>query len=197
MNAWEHRNGQLMHRPLKHGSVRGLGCSVGVNKTRLPKNSYFSTFYTPNERYTLMLFRTHMCHFHSYLLKGKSLKFEGICGMPRDKNKSLHGLLVRNWAKRNQLPAGPNIFSHFCRKFPVMFFPTGKFLLFTSLNLTSFRSAPSLVDEAGRICEMIQIISLFDRICAVTDLFGPSGLSRCNLNPWDFHPYGLWPVRLM
>jgi hypothetical protein len=21
-------------------------------------------------------------------------------------------------------------------------------------------------------------------------LFGPSGLGRCNLNPWDFHPYG-------
>jgi hypothetical protein len=37
-----------------------------------------------------MIFRTHTCHFHSYLQKGKSLKSEGM-GMPRDKNKGLHG----------------------------------------------------------------------------------------------------------
>jgi hypothetical protein len=57
-----------------------------------------------------------------------------------------------------------------------MFFPTGKFLLFTSLN--QFPVSAIYIDKAsevvhlssvklGRICEMIQIISLFDRICAV------------------------------
>jgi hypothetical protein len=35
-----------------------------------------------------MIFQTHTCHFHSYLLK-ESLKSEGI-GMHRNKNKGLH-----------------------------------------------------------------------------------------------------------
>jgi hypothetical protein len=41
--------------------------------------------------------------FPQLLAKGKSLKSEGI-GMPRDKNKGLHGLLDRNWAMPNQYP---------------------------------------------------------------------------------------------
>jgi hypothetical protein len=36
-----------------------------------------------------MIFRTHACYFHSNLLN-ESLKSVGI-GMPRDKNKGLHG----------------------------------------------------------------------------------------------------------
>jgi hypothetical protein len=39
--------------------------------------------------------------FPQLFAKGKSLKFEGK-GMPRDKNKGLHGLLGHNWAKLNQ-----------------------------------------------------------------------------------------------
>jgi hypothetical protein len=39
--------------------------------------------------------------FPQLFAKGKSLKSEGI-GMPRDKNKGLHGLLGCNWAMPNQ-----------------------------------------------------------------------------------------------
>jgi hypothetical protein len=37
-----------------------------------------------------MIFRTHMCHFHSYSLKESGLNPKEL-GMPRDKNKDLHG----------------------------------------------------------------------------------------------------------
>jgi hypothetical protein len=39
-----------------------------------------------------MLFRTQYVPFPQLFAEGKSLKSEGI-GMPRDKNKGLHGLL--------------------------------------------------------------------------------------------------------
>jgi hypothetical protein len=70
-----------------------------------------------NGRYTFMIFRTDTCHFHSICQRRVTkIQRNTYLGMPRDKNKGLHGNcpIGINWAMPNQNCGIPSVLSTQC-----------------------------------------------------------------------------------